>query len=148
MAYRAIHSRINTQTRKKIVYCGNLIWYAWSYLWWTFVGKVPFPHLITAPPYFLCSTDICYFLFRNLGYVEPGLRGISFLSSALPSPSSYCSLCKKPIIWEMRCWGKEQWLYSDNQQPRRWWTTVPKNDLIRVRIQVSFIPKVGWGFLY
>ena len=34
----------------------------------------------------------------------------------LPSPSSFCSLQDTPTNQEMRCWGKEQWLYWECQK--------------------------------
>ena len=33
----------------------------------------------------------------------------------------------RPINWETRCWGKEQWLFGKVNRPRRWRTNVPRN---------------------
>ena len=53
------------------------------------------------------------------------------------SPSSYCSPHDRPINRETRCWD----FIQKASRPRRWWTSVPKNRLPRVRIQGSFILK-------
>ena len=37
--------------------------------------------------------------------------------------------------------GKEYWLYSESQETKKWWTTVPKHHLCWVRIRVSFTQK-------
>ena len=40
------------------------------------------------------------------------------------------------------CSGKEHWLCMESRWLRRWWTNVPKNHFIWVRIQSSLVMKV------
>ena len=61
----------------------------------------------------------------------------------LRSPSLYCSPCNRPANQETSCWDKEEWIYSESQETKK--SSVPKNQLTRVRIQASCILKGEGG---
>ena len=68
----------------------------------------------------------------------------------LPNPNSFCFLHYRPINWEVSCWGKKKkknnvvWKVS---RLRRWCTSVPKKNLIPVKIQASFRLKMREGVI-
>ena len=78
-----------------------------------------------------------HFLLVEVVHVVFTLDHALFAPMALPStqeavgrhvmsPSPYCSLHDRPLNWDMSCWNKEEWLYSENRQTEKTLDSCPK----------------------
>ena len=57
----------------------------------------------------------------------------------LPNLTLYCLPHDWPINWEMSCWGKEYWFYSENQETK---------EMVDYCLKEPSSPDLGASFIY